>query len=355
MPTTFVLVSIALGMLFPEGIQHGALTFEQRLLARETIARVQYQHQIEATQPFELAAPRQALERDVHDFLAQSAVLEDLWGVRVTPEMLMAESDRIARATRLPERLAELRTALQGDEVMIQETLVRPALVSRLFHERFDDDPVIQAGPRQEAEALAAALAGGTLRPGTDHPRLRVLGRDDLGVAAAPRRERALGKVVGETGAFVVRAAFEHDGRPFIAEYAFPRVTWEEWWQANASRFDPSRGLEVVARSTSAMPAMGNASLDSCQPGDTWADSILSQPGPVTGAYQAVWTGSVYVVIAGATSMARYDPALDAWLPVSTAGAPVGSRPTAVWSGTEVILYGGAVGYASAPFLPVFR
>jgi len=347
MQTSLLLLTFALGMLVPDGsADHVTLSFEQRVQAREAIARVQYRHQIEATQPFEQAVPRRVLERDVRDFMAQSVVLKDLWGARVTPEMLQAETDRISRATRLPRRLAELRAALGGDEVLIQEALVRPVLVSRLFHERFDSDPIIQAGPLEEAQAIASGLADGTLSPLTDHPRRQARRPDEI--AGTARRTAATGKVVQESGAFVVRAPFEQDGHFMVAEYAVPRVTWNEWWQASSGRFDPSRALETVARTSREALADGHMA-GACQPGDTWADGILLQPGPVTGAYQAVWTGSVYVVIASWSSMARYDPTLDAWLPMSITGAPVSARPTAVWSGREVILWGGAT-TCRAPF-----
>ncbi len=65
----------------------------------------------------------------------------------------------------------------------------------------------------------------------------------------------------------------------------------------------------------------------------------------------AVWTGSAMIVWGGrdpsgaeavVDTGGRYDPALDAWTPVATPGAP-GPRSlhTAVWTGTEMIVWGG--------------
>jgi N-acetylneuraminic acid mutarotase len=67
----------------------------------------------------------------------------------------------------------------------------------------------------------------------------------------------------------------------------------------------------------------------------------------------AVWTGKWVVVWGGLThdsagnllylgDGARYDPALDVWLPVSTANAPTPrARHSAVWTGTKMIVWGG--------------
>lgn len=57
----------------------------------------------------------------------------------------------------------------------------------------------------------------------------------------------------------------------------------------------------------------------------------------------AVWTGSeVFVLGAGAPLAGRYDPAADAWRAVSPAGAPEPRRqPVVAWTGSEVLVWGG--------------
>lgn len=63
--------------------------------------------------------------------------------------------------------------------------------------------------------------------------------------------------------------------------------------------------------------------------------------------HTAVWTGTEMIVWGGAPTTlggGRYDPATDSWLPTSTTGAPVGrTGHTAVWTGTELIVWGGTV------------
>ena len=109
------------------------LSFEQRVAAEEAIARVRHAHQLGETRPFETALPRQVLEARVRRFLQQSDALQRYWRWQVTAEMLRTETERLARGTRMPDRLAELYAALGNDPILIQECLVRPILTERLL------------------------------------------------------------------------------------------------------------------------------------------------------------------------------------------------------------------------------
>lgn len=80
--------------------------------------------------------------------------------------------------------------------------------------------------------------------------------------------------------------------------------------------------------------------------GDRWASTASGAPS-ARGDHTAVWTGSETIVWGGfggshLNDGARYNPSLNTWTPVSTIGAPAGrSLHTAVWTGTEMIVWGG--------------
>lgn len=82
---------------------------------------------------------------------------------------------------------------------------------------------------------------------------------------------------------------------------------------------------------------------------DSWRP-LAAAPLSGRGGYAAVWTGREMIVWGGncgedclPAEGARYDPAKDAWTQVSATGAPPPrSGPSAVWTGTEVIFWGGA-------------
>ena len=68
--------------------------------------------------------------------------------------------------------------------------------------------------------------------------------------------------------------------------------------------------------------------------------------------HTAVWTGSEMIVWGGQNvdvftafnDGARYNPAVNTWTPVTTTGAGTGrSGHAAVWTGSEMIIWGGAV------------
>ncbi len=80
---------------------------------------------------------------------------------------------------------------------------------------------------------------------------------------------------------------------------------------------------------------------------DTWtAISSVGAPSPRE-SHTAVWTGTEMIVWGGrgATALgtgARYNPANDTWTALPTAGAPAArAYHTAVWTGTEMIVFGG--------------
>jgi hypothetical protein len=67
--------------------------------------------------------------------------------------------------------------------------------------------------------------------------------------------------------------------------------------------------------------------------------------------HSAVWTGTEMIIwggyAIGSSLGARYDPAADSWTPVSTANAPpVRGEHTALWTGTHMVVWGGRDGFS---------
>ncbi|HKG12631.1 MAG TPA: Ig-like domain-containing protein [Pyrinomonadaceae bacterium] len=84
---------------------------------------------------------------------------------------------------------------------------------------------------------------------------------------------------------------------------------------------------------------------------DTWRPTQSLPPGNGT----AVWTGSEVIIWGGATSLggrtnlgSRYNPATDTWAATSNTNVPLArTGHTAVWTGTEMIVFGGSIGSGS--------
>jgi hypothetical protein len=108
-----------------------SVSFEDRVRAQETIARVAYSHQIGATKSFEEAVPRSEIERQVREYMEQSQAWEAQHNTSITKAMLSAEWDRIEGATQMPDRLRELVSALGGIESYSRKCVARASLGER--------------------------------------------------------------------------------------------------------------------------------------------------------------------------------------------------------------------------------
>ena len=87
---------------------------------------------------------------------------------------------------------------------------------------------------------------------------------------------------------------------------------------------------------------------------DTWIPMAIDADTPAgRSSHTGVWTGSEYIVWGGRDSStnpdtyfndgAIYDPITDQWFSFSSTGAPSGRRShTATWTGTDMIVWGGA-------------
>src|SRR6185436_20167622 len=156
-PSAFVSAGCVLVFAFfllETGAQARELSFQDRLEAQTALERVQYAHQIGATERFETALPRAVLEERVRAYLRQSKALETFWKTPVTDEMLEQELARMTQASRMPERLSELFAALHNDPFLIKECLARPALVERLTRNFHDYDRSLHADARRRAQEI---------------------------------------------------------------------------------------------------------------------------------------------------------------------------------------------------------
>ena len=358
------------------------LSFEQRVEVQRTIERVRYGHQIGTTRSFDEAVPTALIEQKVRTYLQQSVALDQIWHTPITAEALRRELERIAKNTRMPERLEELYAALHHDPVLIQETLARPVLVDRLARGFFAKDARLHAEARAEVTALHDRLATGVLDARRPGPRRTV--RDFVLEARPERRNAEVGRPPGpsrissvpldaeefrtrrahlpgqplEPGAlieepegFVIEVVLSEDPRHLrVATWEVTKISWDEWWPAIAPALD-AMSVETVADPAVAIapPAESGAglSLPPCGTDDTWVRDVLTSLPEERSLHTAVWTGNVMIVWGGfgvnvGATGGRYDPVTDSWTPTSTSNAPVPRYDhIAVWTGSRMIVWGG--------------
>ena len=132
--------------------------------------------------------------------------------------------------------------------------------------------------------------------------------------------------------------------RPMLAERLLQHPEVERVTQQSRP-FDQG----VVAGANYTLPTIPDPSVGCI--GDTWTPTNLTGAPDGRVAHTAVWTGSEMIVWGGDTCFAgcdvntggRYNPSTDSWTATSTTNAPE-SRVnfTAVWTGSEMIVWGGS-------------
>jgi N-acetylneuraminic acid mutarotase len=365
------------------------LTFEERVAAQRAIEQVYWNHRLwpkenaVAKPTLPAVLPDATIRARVDDTLRKSNALEKYWHRPVTVAQLQGELNRMASQTRSPDVLRELFTALGSDPQLIAETLARQTLVDRLIRNWYANDERFHGDLKRKAKAAVHACRsiacmpamGGEYRETTWKVEREGAG-DDLGElphgvvrldsggwkeqmerlrAQFGNRAEALPvlklSTLEETADEFVVTAVLAQGREEVktATVTWPKISFDRWW----SKESGSTGTQAggVSRGLT-LPMIGSPGCAR----DTWV--------PIRGAgmrdgHAAVWTGSEMIVWGGndggyfgdrLNTGSRYDPSTDSWTPISTAAnVPSGrSGHTAVWTGTEVIVWGGLGAYFSS-------
>ena len=101
---------------------------------------------------------------------------------------------------------------------------------------------------------------------------------------------------------------------------------------------------------TSAIRGQPYFNLATTQCIDYWAATSSTNVPEARGEHTAVWTGREMIVwggqgFNGLNTGARYNPTTDTWTATSTTNAPEArDQHTAVWTGSEMIVWGGSDG-----------
>ena len=92
------------------------------------------------------------------------------------------------------------------------------------------------------------------------------------------------------------------------------------------------------------LPKIADAGDPPCTD-DTWTATTTTNAPTARYLHTAVWTGSEMIVWGGSISNTggRYNPSMNSWTATSTTNAPAGRLGhSAVWTGSEMIVWGGS-------------
>jgi hypothetical protein len=344
--------------------QGSFLMMEERVAAQRAIEEVYWRHRIWPEHnpgpkpPLSAVMPEAAIRAKVLDYLKKSAALERFWQRPITAAQLQAEIDRMSRGTHDAALLEELFGALGNDPHLIAETLARRTLSERLVRNWYARAEL--GGEYTEVtyvrrdEGAAAVLPPGSVPLAPDDWLARTEEIANLfGVATAETPLLRPSSLHEDAERFFVVAVLSSTAEAMtVATVSWPKPSFDGWWVAERA------GLVAEIQ-----PEPGSFTLSAPEgtpcTDDSWQE-MWAVPDP-RDTFTAVWTGSELIVWGGLSqggsfngdkknTGGRYDPATDSWTKVSTVGAPTGrAAHTAVWTGTEMIVWGGQTGLAAAP------
>ncbi len=316
--------------------------------------------------------------------LRMSGALEALYFDPITPDQLQAELKREAEATKMPERLRELWSALGNDPALIAEVVARPILAENRLRARYYADESIHGDLKAHAlEELSGLTDAHDLRSlsGTYHEveyRRIPDNKENTGRLEEERRGivwrepelwREELQTLGDTfGRSFVQSPSDLSGavsglkdggehyyvqtvvdagpdRVRVGTMVWRKTPFTLWWNKARDHYPAEKNgldaMEFYDLSLPAIPQKMRSGLEGWE-----AISTTGAPAGRTG-FACVWTGTVMIVWGGGNgsgllnSGGRYNPATDSWASTSTSSAPSArSASQAVWTGSEMIVWG---------------
>ncbi|ANM30623.1 hypothetical protein ABI59_15150 [Acidobacteria bacterium Mor1] len=365
------------------GTATATLSFNERVEAWRAIEQVYWDARLwpetnpGPKPPLSEVLPDSALRERVRDSLRKSNALEALWNRPITHAQLQAELDRMVRSTRDPELLRQLFQALGNDPFLIAETLGRGALADRRLRAYYESDGKLHADLRKRVReanegepSLSRWVESGAVRK-DERRRFKPAPMGDQSATGEYRNADPPATATADPGEWQawltqLREATDalltldtwgplHEDRSGFHRtrivtlrddlYEIERVHWpkprfETWWRDQAQR------MPITLQAAAGEYTLGQPSQENTCTDDTWR-RLSPAPTPRHDA-TAIWTGSEMIVYGGRdlTDLVefggRYDPATDTWYPMTGVNAP-GPRAnhSAVWTGTEMIVFGG--------------
>ena len=310
------------------------------------------------------SVPEGFFEARALDTVRKSRALERFWGHVITGAQLQAEIDRMARSSRRPARLAELWAAVGNDPYRVAEAMARPLLAERLLREWYAHDDrfhgAVEARARRQLSTVVApdglrATSGAVAEReltaerasgsrSVDPEAWRVRLEQIAGRFGARIEDLQPGFVSGlreEASRFIALGVVSRSDETLgVVTVEWPKRSFDSWWA------EVSRDLPTTLDSLDDRFSLPELGTEPCVD-DTWRPT-QAIPDPRY-EHTAVWTGAEMIVWGGMSSVGnyperggRYDPATDTWTLVSQVGEPgLRAEHTAVWTGTEMVVWGG--------------
>src|SRR5437660_6647232 len=195
-----------------------------------------------------------------------------------------------------------------------------------------------------QLQAEMERIAGHTKQPGVLREIFAALGNDPFVIAECLARQVLAHRLVTE---------LNNEGSVKLTRIAWRKQPLQSW----VATAEPQLPVTMAAVSANyALPAISGQSDNWTPSGlctdDTWTATSLTNAPAARSAHTAVWTGSEMIVWGGfccyppgmaLNTGGRYDPSTNSWTATSTSNAPTArDQHTAIWTGSEMIVWGGS-------------
>jgi hypothetical protein len=379
---TIVFSVVLMAVLSPSVFANKPLTFEERVKVQEAIERVYYSHRIwpkENPQPkpaFEKMVTKEQIEAKVTDYLKKCSALETFWQRPIIASQLQAEMDRMAKGTKDAATLNELFAALNNDPYLIAECLARPLLADRLIHNLYVFDTRFHQEAREKVEEAAKALTPENFASSTlgecsilkyqleneTEEEMRSEGYEETVKLSQDEWEKVYKKTPQEGAIFgpeeseqdftITHTLLKTQTDMQLEVLTFKKKSFNEWWGEEAANVEQMKSLPEAASCAFLLP-QPEPETDCVE---SWAPTSTGENCPSARYnHTAVWTGTEMIVWGGGDGSALntggcYNPSIDSWTATSTGSGCPSARlaHTATWTGAEMIVWGGWTG--SSPY-----
>jgi N-acetylneuraminic acid mutarotase len=348
--------------------QSRAFSFAERVAYQRIIEDIYWRHRIwpkENPDPkpsLDAVMSQAQLESKVAGYLHDSLALEDYWQKPITGEQLQAEMDRMARDTKQPEVLRELFEALGNDPAVIAECLARPILAQRLIADLSAQDQTLHfESPQNDPLRMSVPTTLGQIV--FTLPEIADVCTDDTWTATTTSNApsaRHSHRAVWTGSEMIVWGGLDN-----VVGYSNTGGTYNpstDSWTATSTTNAPEPRTDHTAVWTgSEMIVWGGGdavNVSRFNTGgrynpstNTWTATSTTNAPTARAGHTAIWIGTEMIVWGGFEQVAtsntggRYNPSTNTWIATSTTNAPAArDAHTAVWTGSEMIVWGGYTG-----------
>ena len=340
--------------------------------------RIWPQQNLAAKPPLGAVISVDQLQAKAEDGLRLSNALEKYWHTPIVGQQLQAEIVRMAQNSKQPEVLLQLFAALDNNPRIIAEVLARPLLAERLARSFYEHDSRFSSKTqpfddwwsivRTRFTADVTEPSYAYVVPVVRAPGGGVPNAESWSPTHALPEADILMAAVWTGAEMIIWGGTEVGAGKFNSGSRYNPAT--DTWRTTAAVGAPGGRMQHTAIWTGTeMIVWGGCeagfSEHSCQSNsggrynpaaNTWARTTFTGAASPRINHRAVWTGTEMIVWGGCsfvndacrasqvgTSGGRYNPSTDSWIPTNTAGAPVArTTHTAVWTGTTMIVWGGS-------------